>query len=533
MDPPGEYDPHHRAFSTLRESNADIRGSVALIRDNDSSTTSFYLRYLWERELNTSLPWQLIGRYIANNTHLKSFHICYNFTSLFINEKMAVLFGELVSSNSIERIDLSNNRFGTNGFRCMVPFLKSTRLMHIDLSCNFLGNECFELLIHALDEKPIKELKLGLCRITDISALNTNTLPQLETLDLDYNEIGNAGIVIVSSILQKESRLTTLNLSNTDIDDEGAELLADSLKHNTTLEYLSLNSNNGITEIGCIAFLKLVNDVSSIKNTYSSNHTLKSIGLANSKDNDDYPDTDTLSMAELYFMVIYDRDEIKSLVEGACGVDSDVLGRVNNRIPEAACRAKIIKYQLHSQRMEMLCRFQGIRYSPGNIFAGIEPVLLPKILALIGNEHGQSELYTALIHTAPDLLSYIDRKALIQNALANVEANFNGLAADYERAVTWYERKVAAIKIEYLNRISHLGAQKANLGSRLALLELGNEAEKKASQQYLPPLVEDSSAYDFNDAMANLQMSHDEYVFPWSEGSNPDDDQRHAQQRPG
>ena len=38
-------------------------------------------------------------------------------------------------------------------------------------------------------------------------------------------------------------------------------------------------------------------------------------------------------------------------------------------------------------------------------FAGVEPVLLPRILALIGEEHGQGELYNTLIQTAQDLMS--------------------------------------------------------------------------------------------------------------------------------
>ena len=478
MDPPGEDEQFRRAFSTLRD---HTRGNIALIRDNDSSTTSLDLRHellrpdrviILERILTTVLAWQLLGRYIANNTHLKNVHISNLYPISLNDERMTVLFGELTSSISIERINLSKNRLnGRLTLRCMVPFLKSTRLMHIDLSWNLLGNEGFELLINTLDGKPIKELKLLSCGITDISALNTNTLSQLEELVLDINQIGNAGIMILSNMLQKEeSSLTKLNLYDTGIDDEGAEFLADSLTQNTTLKHLSLDSNNGITDIGRLAFLKLVIDVSSIKNTYNSNHMLKSIGLA---------------ISEGLYRV---PNEIDSLIEGVCRVNAEFGSRRFWVSSPDSCREKVIKYQLHSQRMETLCRFQGIEYSPGNIFASIEPVLLPNILDLIGNKHGQSELYTALTHTAPALLSYVDRKALIQNALAKAEANFNSLSTEYERAVTWYRY-----------HISHLGAQKANLSSRLAHIDLGDEVEKKVQQQSLPSLVEDSSAYDFND----------------------------------
>ena len=61
---------------------------------------------------------------------------------------------------------------------------------------------------------------------------------------------------------------------------------------------------------------------------------------------------------------------------------------------------------------------QGIEYtSIGSLFADINPKLLPDILALIGGNHGQSELYTALIQMVPDLLSCIDRNAMIKNEM--------------------------------------------------------------------------------------------------------------------
>lgn len=66
--------------------------------------------------------------------------------------------------------------------------------------------------------------------------------------------------------------------------------------------------------------------------------------------------------------------------------------------------------------MKELCELQGIEYMPGNIFPDMA-ILLPKILALIGEKHGQREFYKALTHTAPDLLSYIDRKIMLKDVL--------------------------------------------------------------------------------------------------------------------
>ena len=70
--------------------------------------------------------------------------------------------------------------------------------------------------------------------------------------------------------------LNYLNISKTKIDDDGLAMLVNSLRKNTSLTTLLLRGNDGISEPGRIMLLKLVNDISSIKATLQSNHTLTS-----------------------------------------------------------------------------------------------------------------------------------------------------------------------------------------------------------------------------------------------------------------
>ena len=50
--------------------------------------------------------WKLLGKYIADNTHLKSMKICHcNIT----DEQMVLLFSGLRRSSSLQRLELSNN----------------------------------------------------------------------------------------------------------------------------------------------------------------------------------------------------------------------------------------------------------------------------------------------------------------------------------------------------------------------------------------------------------------------------------------
>ena len=86
--------------------------------------------------------------------------------------------------------------------------------------------------------------------------------------------------------------------------------------------------------------------------------------------------------------------------------------RYENESSHAAGRAKVIKYHLNSENRKELCNIQGIGYvSIGKLLEDVEPILLPRIISLIGREHGHNELYTALVSTAPALLSYnVDAK---------------------------------------------------------------------------------------------------------------------------
>ena len=233
--------------------------------------------------------------------------------------------------------------------------------------------------------------------------------------------------------------------------DEEAKIIASSLKHNTTLELLYFNENN-ITEKGRVMFLKLLNNISSIESIYTSNHTLTECRLIDFIENSE--------------------DEIQRWINKACEVN--MIGRGNN--DHAVVREKVIKYQLNSQIRKKLCELEGIEYSDSNIFANIEPVLLPKILELIWSRHGQSELYSALFPTAPDLLSYIDRKTMLNSILAKNTALVSALRTEHER-------KVAALEAEYSTQTTRLITQNIEVINRLKLIELGDRKQSEGTRK--------------------------------------------------
>jgi len=363
----------------------------------------------------TNLAWKLLGQYSINNTHLTS--IFFLRSPNFTDENMALLFGELLSSSSISSLTLRMGEFGIDGIRSMVPFLQnSPELKSIDLSENRrINTECFELLVQTLHYSSISELFFYQCNNKDISALETYNLPYLQYLNLNGSRIGNEGCSILSNLLQRESTtLKKLILVGTGMGDEEAAIIATSLKHNTQLETLHMGGN-ALTERGLMVFFKLVIDVSSIETIYKCNHTLSQCWLSGFND-----ETTTRMMM------------IQNQINASLNGDD-----------EPSCRMKVINFMLNSRKRKDICTLQGID-NPSNIFTDIEPVtLLPNVLALIGNEHGQSELYTALKPTAPELLAYIDRKAMIQDAMANIAARKSTLSDEYAQRVVEYERRMA------------------------------------------------------------------------------------------
>lgn len=424
---------HKQSFGEDSGISQYCKNSIALIRDNNDDLIEFLLGFE-DGRVFSDLAWQLLGRYIANNTHLEKVDLdgCG-----LTDDKMSALFREFTKSCSIITLDLMENNFGLDGVRCMIPFLENSPQLNSLLfgrNAN-INTECFELLVRTLNgiDRSGEDLYFSGCNIEDISALKVYALPHLRNLYLRGNNIGRDGCMVIANLLQqKGSMLTNLDLRDIGMGDDEAELIATSLKDNTKLKTLELEDNT-ITQRGCRAFLTLLNDVSSIETTYASNHSLMSLRL---------PSSDETACMRL-------------LINSALA-DNSKYGyyREDDLNAKAICRSKVIRSQLNSRVRKELCHLQGIEYSVNNLFADIEPNLLPRILALIGRNHGQRELYTALVPMAPDLMSFVDSKAMMQEMM---------------------KKKVAQISI--------LAAEAAALRERVAIRELGDSKQAVVRHQ--------------------------------------------------
>ncbi len=80
--------------------------------------------------------------------------------------------------------------------------------------------------------------KMSLTVLTEL----LKALPNLRTLNLSGNSLGDVGATAVADVLKHTPKLQTLNLSNNDINAVGATAVADGLKHTPNL--LTLNLDN-------------------------------------------------------------------------------------------------------------------------------------------------------------------------------------------------------------------------------------------------------------------------------------------------
>jgi len=397
--------------------------------------------------------WEVLGSYIANNVHLEH----YNASHLSLTDvQLSSFFKHLNGgSNSLQDYICCNNSIGIDGIKSMIPFLQSSsKLSLISLDGNGgIQSEGFELIMKALDGGNIEDVLLGWCNIDSILILDTVTLPRLRTLrlarngistipqsfgddsnkyvgleylHLAYNYVNNEGCEVISRLLKKkETSLKFLDLSQNEIDDEGAEMLATSLKHNITLTALRLSENDISEDDGFRPFLKMLNDISSIENTYkNSNHTLKELVLVPPRrppslegGGDETNNPPPKSSAANGSMHQHIQAAIQLNVRHGPHQYSPGHFRIkmNSEHFNAVGKAKIIQTQLNSHIRNELSFLQD---TPSSLFySEDDDVLLPEVLALVGKSHERIELYRMLLATVPALVSIMNREMKVRDVM--------------------------------------------------------------------------------------------------------------------
>ncbi|EJK73349.1 hypothetical protein THAOC_05032 [Thalassiosira oceanica] len=187
----------------------------------------------------------------------------------------AALGAALPQMANLLELELWENSIDDNMVEVLVPGLaECKRLNLLDLVRNRIGDDGLDVLIQGLPTS-IDTLVLKSNQITLAQHL---ALLRLKELDLSGNTLSSDGPrVIAASLTNPECRLEALHLDRCSIGDEGAAVLAESMRYNQRLTKLALQGN-AITETGWDVFSSVLCDTTSINATHGSNHALQSLG---------------------------------------------------------------------------------------------------------------------------------------------------------------------------------------------------------------------------------------------------------------
>ena len=178
---------------------------------------------------------------------------------------MSALFGLNFCGNSIN--DDSAGALAQGLAECK-------HLQSLDLSHNSISDNGLDALIQVL---PASVDTLNVSR-NEVTLARQLLMLRFKTLYLWGNSLSHDGPrVIAASLDNPECRLESLDLDRTNVGDEGAAILAPSLRSNKRLTRISLSGCN-ITETGWREFSSIMCDIGSINATHGSNHTLQSLG---------------------------------------------------------------------------------------------------------------------------------------------------------------------------------------------------------------------------------------------------------------
>ena len=360
--------------------------------------------------------WEELGRDISNNDHLREINLCNDALN---DQTMSFLFRGLTRSSSIECMKLQQNHFHSAGVRSMVPFLQNANnLIELDLDDSSIQSEGFNVLVRALCGSPIERLHCRFCGIESIEIDSEHKPKHLKSLFLTYNRINADGCRGLAEMLKGgDSTLTTLHLQKNKIDDEGVEILVNTLEKNESLKTLYLNENDGISIRGEIMLLKAVNDISSIEATLRSNHTLAHVSYTGNDNN------------------------VRKHIDMAARIN-----RMYTNLSKKVVREKIIRTQLNSEVREQMADLQGVDHS---VYNEIDPLHLPEVLSLIGEKNGQGELYKALLSSIMALFSTVDMKKCIQEQMeyhAAKAAEYVAMAAEQRAKLEELGARLKAIE---------------------------------------------------------------------------------------
>ena len=132
-----------------------------------------------------------------------------------------------------------------------IQYIDVFTYFNLRLHGNPVGDKGIAFIVDAILENKdtvLSTLDIGDCGLTDDGAILVSRLlvsnNTIADLNISANQITHRGWREISEALKKTSKLRTLSLDYNKITDEDVAVIADGLRHNTTLRSIDLDSNH-------------------------------------------------------------------------------------------------------------------------------------------------------------------------------------------------------------------------------------------------------------------------------------------------
>jgi len=193
-------------------------------------------------------------------------------------DEVVELLSKALKSTHFHKFELGSNNMGQKGIDFALDYLRGNdKCEQFALDDNVMGKKDIQRLCEILNDHPsLNYLSLIECKGGDIDGhemlqmIKTSGSKRLKNVLLDRNSI--TGGDVVSGFLENNDVLEYLSLTHNELDDNNAMMIANVLKHNTTLRLLEIGDNR-ITDVGWVALGKAVFNNVSLNSAAGSNHT--------------------------------------------------------------------------------------------------------------------------------------------------------------------------------------------------------------------------------------------------------------------
>lgn len=181
--------------------------------------------------------------------------ITLDFGNTMIGSSLKYVYYLCCSFDNITKLDLSKCELGKNSKTFFNIFSKvKSDLQILNISNNVLTEKGIDTLFTTLCDSKLKSLNVSYCHIqADFIFPLNNYLAKtttLTSLNLSNNLLGENGIDYISEGLIENKSIMTLDLSYNGIESKGGEFLKEILEKNTRLITLNLNGNY-LKDSGC------------------------------------------------------------------------------------------------------------------------------------------------------------------------------------------------------------------------------------------------------------------------------------------